>query len=447
MANSLVSDKRFLEFEGLKALIIKIGALREEYLTKFDEIDTANGELLARLDKLLKAETDLNGRIGISEGKEIIVAIVEFIEAMRAELGDAPEEISQTIYQRLEALEADCKQLNTRIDALENNALTSVAAEYDRVNNQIRVGFGTTKAEAVTSQESLVPNKSFTIDTSDFVIDGLLGDVHSVTVVTEGPEKGAFEFVTVEGPEGPTVEKKLIRAYEDIPADKRIDGHRYLVFSFKVNETDQEGEATVEAEKDIWVDLLDIHDNFKFKAVPTGDPYINLSVETIHNASASTDVTYTVSAGDKAVEDFNIVEGNHIPDPDGAPGVKNRGVLQLDTDLKAAEKDIDKLQEEIETPETGLLDKVKTLEDEVRNGWTDDESNEIPGLLDRTTALEKWTSENIVTVEEINDYFDYWVMGDVKDPDDPSDEFKAAADKRKETLANIKKDFVQVPEL
>lgn len=466
MASTLVSDKKFVELEGLKALIVKLGALREEYLSKIGDLAQGEADILKRLDALLLADTDLvTDHPGVvAPGKEIIVCIVEFIEKLRKELGDTPaDEIAKkTVYERLAALEADCEQLNERIDKLEADAFTSVATEYDKLNNQIRVGFGTTKAEAVVAKDGLVAGKSFTIDTSDFVVDGLLGGVRSVTVLKDDADlpqadatidgktgPGAYEFVT--GPDGAV---KLKKCYEvaEIPADKLVNGRRYLVFKFKVNETDGEGDPAVKAEKDIWVDLVDLHDNFSFKALPADDAYIKLEVKSAHKGSGSTEVTYTSSLGDKAVEDFKIVEGEHIADPVGAPGVKNRGVLKLDADLKAAEKNIEKHEELIngttEHPETGLVKKVEVLEGEVRTGWHDDEAGvDVPGLLDRAAALESWTKENIITADGINEYFDYWVMGDLKNPDDPTDPFKAAVDKRKETLKNIKRDFTQAPEL
>ena len=458
MASTLVSDKKFVELEGLKALIVKLGALREEYLDKIGDLAQGEADILKRLDALLLADTDLvvDHPTVVAPGKEIIVCIIEFIEKLRKELGDTPadEVAKKNVYERLAALEADCKQLNTRIDALETEAFTSVATEYDKLNNQIRVGFGTTKAEAVTSKDNLVDGKSFTIDTSDFVVDGLLGDVHLVTVLIEqagleeGETPGAYEYVTEKG----KVTKKKYCEIDAVPGDKRIDGRRYLVFKFKVNETDGEGTATAKAEKDVWVDLVDLHDNFTFKALPADDAYIKLEVKSEHKSAGSTEVTYTSSLGDKAVEDFKIVEGEHVADPTGAPGVKNRGVLKLDADLKAAEKNIAKHEELIngttEHPETGLVKKVEVLEGEVRNGWHDAVADaDVPGLLDRAAELERWTKENIIPADGINEYFDYWVMGDLKNPDDPADPFKAAVDKRKETLKNIKRDFTQAPEL
>lgn len=460
MASTLVSDKKFVELEGLKALIVKLGALREEYLDKIGDLAQGEADILKRLDALLLADTDLvtDHPTVVAPGKEIIVCIIEFIEKLRKELGDTPadEVAKRNVYERLAALEADCKQLNTRLDALETEAFTSVATEYDKLNNQIRVGFGTTKAEAVTSKDNLVDGKSFTIDTSDFVVDGLLGDVLSVTVLLEGKDipqadatidgntgRGAYEFVT--DPKDGKV--KLQKRYEasEIPQGKDINGRRYLVFKFKVNETDGEGTATAKAEKDIWVDLVDLHDNFTFKALPADDAYIKLEVDSTHMGSASTAVTYTSSLGDKAVEDFKIVEGEHVADPDGAPGVKNRGVLKLDTDLKAAEKNIAKHEELIngttEHPETGLVKKVEVLEGEVRNGWHDTVADvDVPGLLDRAAELERWTKENIIKVDGtdgINLYFDYWVMSDKPN----------AVDARKKALAAIKTEFDVVPEL
>lgn len=460
MASTLVSDKKFVELEGLKALIVKLGALREEYLDKIGDLAQGEADILKRLDALLLADTDLvtDHPTVVAPGKEIIVCIIEFIEKLRKELGDTPadEVAKKTVYERLAALEADCKQLNTRIDTLETEAFTSVATEYDKLNNQIRVGFGTTKAEAVTSKDNLVDGKSFTIDTSDFVVDGLLGDVLSVTVLLEEKDlpqadatidgntgRGAYEFVT-DKKDGKV---KLKKRYEssEIPQGKDINGRRYLVFKFKVNETDGEGTATAKAEKDVWVDLVDLHDNFTFKALPADDAYIKLKVDSTHMGSASTAVTYTSSLGDKAVEDFKIVEGEHVADPDGAPGVKNRGVLKLDADLKAAEKNIAKHEELIngttEHPETGLVKKVEVLEGEVRNGWHDTVAKvDVPGLLDRAAELERWTKENIIKVDGtdgINLYFDYWVMSDKEE----------AVDARKKALAAVEKEFTVVPDL
>ncbi|MDQ9826368.1 hypothetical protein RFZ44_24025, partial [Acinetobacter sp. 163] len=72
---------------------------------------------------LLLADTNLvtDHPTVVAPSKEIIVCIIEFIEKLRKELGDTPadEVAKKTVYERLAALEADCKQLNTRIDALE----------------------------------------------------------------------------------------------------------------------------------------------------------------------------------------------------------------------------------------------------------------------------------------------------------------------------------------
>lgn len=399
-----VSDKKFLELEGLKTLMDRLGVLREEYLTRLATVDAVNVEQTARLDALLKKETDLTEDLGLTEGKEIIVAVLDLIKEMRAELGTKPESVTKNIYTRLAELEEATTDLTNRVAALEMEAFTSVVTEYDRTANEIRVGFGTTKAEATAAAGSLVPNKSFIISTADFIIDGMLEKVESVMVSTQDPT-GAWEGI----PEG-----NPAYTLDEVPEDKRIDGHKYLVFTFIVNETDGVGNPVTPAKQTIWLDMNDLYKDYMFDYGSPDSEYVTLSLAETISSQDIHNIKYTVALTDKAKQDFSLVEGTYnLSDTE-----TNRGILRTEADLKTVE------------------DKVSRLEGEVRNGWINDDGDEEAALLDRVSTLEAWTHQSIPTAD-ISNYFDYWILGDTEE----------AAAKRNEVAGEVKTDFTEPPTL
>lgn len=406
--NQFASDKKYLELAGLKALIIKIGAMRAEYMEQNADIN----DILAKFEARLKAiEPDANEAwldydFNENPNRPKLSMIMDWLNDLRAEIGNFPVSGEKSIKSRIDELENVVLDpeagLAKRVTDLENGSFASVEysdAEEVKANHKWEASFKNAKGEELAK---------IALDTKDFVIDGMLGAVKMISVI----ERGA-KILDVET--GEEYGAGSAEPWATLVAESAFKNNeeRYLVFSFKTEDSDghvdSDNNYTDKQLQNIWVSVKDLHDNFKFKA--EGADFITLDVATVHAAKGETDVVYSVKLTDDAVELINKGLGN-------VEGI--RSYDDIDTDLHTAEDDI------------------KTLQDQVVNGFNEkngDNGNGLEadggehakeGLLTRANKLEQrmdaaeghiedveaWINEDgVINVEWVNDYFDYIVFG------------------------------------
>lgn len=291
MDNLKLGDKKYLDDAGLKALIEKIAGLNEATIKKITDV-------VADIAKVDEKQTN-------------------DIAANKAKNDEQDEKL-------------------TRID---QTAFVDVKLVQDKKNNKVNITFEPA-TETDVNGEKKKATKTVTIDTSAFVLDGMLGNVRLVVVSTKpdvlvsGEPAGAYEISSY-NTDG-AVYKKFCDL-KDISDQNRIDGERFLVFEF--NLTDHDGDLTEQAagkKKDtVWINVRDLHDSYDFVAkVETkkdSTKYFNLEVKEINQAKGESVVTYTLTQTDKFIENMGLVQG----EKDGGTG---RGVHQIDKDLKATEE-------------------------------------------------------------------------------------------------------------
>ena len=406
--NQFASDKKYLELAGLKALIIKIGAMRAEYMEQNADIN----DILAKFEARLKAiEPDANEAwldydFNENPNRPKLSMIMDWLNDLRAEIGNFPVSGEKSIKSRIDELENVVLDpeagLAKRVTDLENGSFASVEysdAEEVKANHKWEASFKNAKGEELAK---------IALDTKDFVIDGMLGAVKMISVI----ERGA-KILDVET--GEEYGAGSAEPWATLVAESAFKNNeeRYLVFSFKTEDSDghvdSDNNYTDKQLQNIWVSVKDLHDNFKFKA--EGADFITLDVATVHTAKGETDVVYSVKLTGDAVELINKGLGN-------VEGI--RSYDDIDTDLHTAEDDI------------------KTLQDQVVNGFNEkngDNGNGLEadggehakeGLLTRANKLEQrmdaaeghiedveaWINEDgVINVEWVNDYFDYIVFG------------------------------------
>ena len=101
--NQFASDKKYLELEGLKALIIKIGALRAEYMGQNEEITRFFNNLLERVNKIVAADGDVDNGLPVTASYDytegtLFECVAKYIQDLRNELGATDAAGKDTVY-------------------------------------------------------------------------------------------------------------------------------------------------------------------------------------------------------------------------------------------------------------------------------------------------------------------------------------------------------------
>lgn len=436
--NQFASDKKYLELEGLKALIIKIGALRAEYMGQNEELTRFFNNLLERVNKIVAADGDVDNVLPVTDSYDytegtLFECVAKYIQDLRNELGATDAAGKDTVYARLDQIEDWVKNgftdedgtvyagLLDRVKKLEAESFASVecsdAAEV-KANHKWEASFKNAAGEELAK---------IALDTKDFVIDGMLGDVKMISVIERGAkildvETGIEYGADAAEPFATLVAESAFKNNEE----------RYLVFSFKTKDADGHDVENDNNYKDtqklqnIWVSVKDLHDNFAFKA--EGNDYIVLDVATTHNAKGETEVVYSTKLTDDAVELINKGLGK-------VEGV--RSYDQIDADLKTAEDNIKELQDQV-------VNGFEEKNGDNGNGLeADGGSKAKEGLLTRANKLEQrmdvaeehiedveaWINEDgVINVDWVNDYFDYIVFGGGIAANPRTDAYKALVD-------------------
>lgn len=435
--NQFASDKKYLELAGLKALVIKIGALRAEYMGQNKEVNDVLADLTARLDAIVAPDgKDANilpvtDSYDYSEGT-LFECVAKYIQDLRNELGATDAAGAETVYARLDQIEnwvnngfdvegvdeegnattVHYDGLLDRVKKLEDESFAQVecsTAEEVKANNVWKAAFKNATGKVLGEIE---------LNTSDFVVDGILDAVRLISVVEPGNKivdlsNGGIEY------DGATVGAE--EPWHTLIAESqgKNAGDRYIVFSFKT--VNQDAEDVVDPDKDpttptekplsnIWVSMHDLHDSFDFNSAvdEKSVAYVDLSVDTHHTTTGSTNVVYTVKLTDEVVTILDKLLGK-------VEGV--RSYDEIDADLHAAEDNIANSQDDIKQLQDYVANGFEEQPGENGNSATEPETKK--GLLERANDLEDtmgevigWINEDgIIPVKFVEDYFDYIVFG------------------------------------
>lgn len=466
MANQFASDKKYLELEGLKALIIKIGAMREEYVTQNQEFASLLAKLTLRLDALIPDAGDgandmeniAGGSYDYTEGT-ILECVAKYIQDIRNELGasdtilEDPDGNIVPIYARLDQLEAYANDLLARTEKLEQESFAKVIcsnAEEVKTTNLWKAQFfpaGTilpNDYKVNTGSEDIKPLGEIALNTSDFVVDGILDAVRLIAIVEPGNKiadlsNDGNEYIsnTGEGAEEPW--KTLIGE----SGGKEV-GSRYIVFSFKT--INQDAEDIVDPDKNpdtptdkplsnIWVSMHDLHDSFEFEGkVDEGreagkdNEYATLEVTDQHTTTGSTHVTYTL----KFTADFVLAIDKLLGKVEGT-----RSYDAVNTELTDAQANIKELQDYVR--DGGFEETIDNEDGSKTTVTREGLLKRTADLEDRATDLEKevdaidrWVDgEGIISEAFVNRYFDAVVFAS---EGEGADERKALYEELKDTV-------------
>ena len=451
MANQFASDKKYLELAGLRALILKIGAMREEYVGYHNEDSKALARLERWLDSIVAADEDgtvalpNSGSYKYDDEATLFECVAKYIQDIRDELGaseDAKE--GSPIYARLEQIEnwvnngfetedKDGKTIKVpglldRTTKLEKESFAGVvcsSADDVKTNHLWEAIFKNAAGEPLKTADG--KDIKISLDTKDFIIDGMLGDVKMVSVEKDDVAgtvaiidlQSKTEPKTKYGDGGiePTVEP-WITLLDEARDVSKINGERYLVFSFKTTDVNGHESHKVDDKtelvsdyknptQNIWVSMKDLHDNFNFKG--EGAKYIELhDPKPEHTANGSTEITYKVNLTEDAIKVLDWALGENPDKPH---------YEEIDADIKQAQEDIVTNREDIDNNRKHIGE----LQGYVKDGWEttdkDGKTIDVPGLLDRADDVEAWINgEGVIPAEFVEDYFDFIVFsGNAKD--------------------------------
>ena len=396
----LATDKHYLDERGTLALIQKIG----EFYGEFKSNNDLSTQLYDRVKDLLDSDDykeflDVDGVEDIANSKLAgisgkIYNICSYLRDVRADLGTAADaaKADGTAYARIaqlrgevDQLTADLTALTARVDVLEAAAFTDVKSKISDDGNTLTLGFGTTKTPV--GDDLSGATKTIDIDTSRFVVDGMVLAAKIVTIKDDGTVDWPEDT-----PEGPS---------RNVPADAAQNhGQNYLVIFLGKSATSMAFPTPV------WVPLNELVDDYDFKAevIADNDGVQYLVTKDPKEEQPAGVVTYSYGVTELANKDFKLVEGNYV-NPDTHKKV--RGVEGLDTDLATVEaKETEErttlygsdvaagaVPADVDAPKAALVKKVDALRSVVYGGGKDEDNKDIAedeGLMDRTTDVENW---------------------------------------------------------
>lgn len=432
--NQFASEKKYLELDGLKALILKIATMRDEYMGNNEEIVDALGALLSRVDLIVAPEKvdpdDKNASMNVlpatdsytyTEGT-LFECVAKYIQDIRNELGATDAAKAETVYARLDQIEAWVNDGFDAEDGTHYDGLLARVAELERAAADDFVANVTcTDAEVVKKDnkwEAVFTSKSgkelakIALDTSEFVIDGMLGDVKLVSVLDKGTLVKDLGTGNEYGLD--TDDAAWLTIVNE--SGTRENGERYMIFSFKTTEAGVQTPTFAEeatALRNIWVSLKDLHDSYDFATEADPAEYITFEVANKHTLDSAQKITHSVALTADAVKALDwILKGD---------GANINDYATLNADVDAAQADI-----------TDLQDKVINGFEEVdgENGSDAIEgstggTHHQDGLLTRANNLEKratnleedmagvtdWIENSTIPNAFIEAYFDFAVFG------------------------------------
>lgn len=334
MAN-ILTDKKYLDATGVKVLVSAIEKLKSN-------ADASDATLNSRLDDLiakLGLQKDENGdwMVELIDGS-VLAEIFETLADIREDLGDYPEDYEyEDVFTALVdikdiltkyMLDADGRiDLNTqnikdlrgdlgvndqpetdafaRIQSLEadmatsaQDSFTKVAAAYDPATHKIHVHFGSKEVDVVgdiCDDEHCTGKGHFTINTDDFVKNGMIQEVNMVTLPADA-------------------DKAWYDAHPFAPGDNDSKGKKFIVIKFNT-QSEANPNPGDHSENDgfteVWLAVDGLFNDYDFSAASEDEDYLKVSVSETNSTTGDkvNQVDYTVGLGDKAKENFDLIEG------------------------------------------------------------------------------------------------------------------------------------------
>lgn len=260
MANTF--NNYYLNEAGLAALIEKIKANDNQLaaLLGFDsgwaDIDTTDDNFKSVLERLEEAIS------GSSEG-----VINEVKEILGYDDADWPTDQSTgeklTVQERLAGLTSDVAEASSMASA----AFNAVEIAQDNDNQQITLTFSNPDGESVSQ----------TIDTTDFIVHGILNSVDQVELDTNNvmAVEGVIKYKRGEN-DYLTLPDKVLRELAGLAPDADVSGigvaditaglpATYLLMSFGTH-PDPDGSSIHEDEEPVWVNLSSMFKQYTFAA-------------------------------------------------------------------------------------------------------------------------------------------------------------------------------------
>lgn len=388
--NSYLTDKKYVDFNALRALILQIKTIDDARKDDIKDLDDALKIAIARLDEIY-----IKGENGAADTGLLATAIAD-IAQIRKELGDTPADFdpANNIYARLTRLESTGNDYADRLKALEDYAAgAAVDLNYTAGTGTIAITMYKSKALADAGGDKTkvadADKVTATISSKDFVVNGMIDSAALVTIDNNlKATDGAGNVLPY-----------------TVPADIAVDGNKgkkFLVLQFNTSVQDVEGK------KDVWIPADALFDDYDFHTVNTDTDYVKVDVKEVHGAPADdpntgdvneavNNVTITAALGDKAKDAFALTEGTKPKDPNNASAGNYKGIVDLNTAVDKNATDIAALQKTVDGDAQGADDKAKKglvgrtadLEGYVKDGW-DNAGTATKGLLDRTTDIENW---------------------------------------------------------
>lgn len=381
-----ISEKLFLDQSGVSALVSQISSMYKALDQQDAEFAASLAHLVERMDEVFgddEGEVDSHGHAEISldeirsKSANALNLVLGFADEIRAELGTKGVTANEdgtyvdTIYGKLQEL-ADLITANQEAIAknaadileMQNLAITDVTSEYSDNKQVVTLNFLNKAAESRTT---------FTLDLSDFAIDGMIHDAKLIDTTFNNTDLQAFgtsDAVLAALAEGTVVDGEIVMvsgtAYVAcyLNEGEVAELHKltnttiqspgkYLMFCFNRSSNGADAETATGGSEvaEVFVPVEDLFTDYSFDVESKNSDYVEIAVEQ-SRTNADSLVKTTVSLGSVAVADFNLVEGKAVD----AEGKTIRGIESLHSDLAVAEADIDQAEADIDALEADLAE-------------------------------------------------------------------------------------------
>ena len=285
MANTF--NKYYLDDNGLRALIAKIKANDNQLAALIGLPENwTNTDTTADGFKSVISKLEEDYKQADNEVKAYIEELLGYNDSNWPTKDVAGEQVKLTVDERLKGLSEAIATVSDAVDA----AFNSVDVVQDNANQSITLTFSNAKGDNVVK----------TIDTTDFIVHGMLNDVISIAIDNKDNlkldteavltyEVGDEKYVLPENVLFDLFGKTTDITAADITALDKLP-LTYLVMTFGVHpDPNDEGAHEEDKDKEIWVNVSNMVN--KQYNVASGDS----DLFTISSTEAGGVVTYTIS--------------------------------------------------------------------------------------------------------------------------------------------------------
>lgn len=398
----MYENKKYLDSEGLKALIIKIAEIWKAHTGVAKDVS----KLIERVDEIYKVDEKTGDVTGILKD------VRDLADQLRAELGEAKDTKAadfKSVYARLDEIEKAAAELEPRVAKVEKESVAKLTSEYKTETKEVVVTAKNAAGEDLA-------DATFTINTTDFVVDGMISKVIMVTAIKpEGYNSGVY-VVNDDPAQTPVLAKDFLhdetkpvdvangpKLWTDEDTESQVwweknEGKKFILMRFNTSVKGEHDTAIGRGYKDILIDTQILFNDTEYSVENEAVKYFGFDIQT-ENASKDDNnvlsVVYKVSLTDAGKKTFELVNG----EAKDATGAIIRGVEKLHEDLGLAEKAIEEIKaKDAEQDETitALDGRVTTLEETVQ-------------------GITKFIEEGAIKVPDMVAVFDYYVYG-IKNP-------------------------------